>query len=387
MEIPKNRLFRIFTIFLLWLLTSCGKTNTPIPNVNTISPSAMALAMPTESRTITPTPSLTATQTPMVTLSSYPTISYPLKPGPVLTRENAGQAVLLGTIQEKLNHTLGDSQLAWSPDGKELALTTDGDGVRFIDPLTMKEVGEIRQDTEGIVDTPGGIAYSPDGIVFAESIPAGVFSNPGDIVFYGTKTHNKIRDNLNIPGAHALTYNHGGDWIAFDGHTVGSVIDLATDKEIYYFGEDKIEFDFVLFSWDDKYFAFSGNGHPVTLVETNDWKLVNGFDGGGGICFSPDNKWFASKSGIWSLMDFKLTKELGDNYYTERCDFGKENDILINIDSHNDIQIWDILGGELLNSLKRNDNVIYNMALSTDGKFIVSTDYYDDTVNIWGIPG
>jgi hypothetical protein len=379
-------IIRIPGLLLLLLGASCGKTNPSIPDIINVTPPVMVVASPTETRTISPTPSLTATQTPTVTPSPYPTISYPLKPGLVITRENAKSIRLLGAIPEKLFIERAGSQLAWSIDSTQIAVGTDGEGVRIIDPYLMKEVGEIFQAVVGIIDRPGGIAYTPDGKALAVTIPQGIYSNPGDVVFYDITTYKKVGENLSHLGADVLTFSHSGEWLAYGSHTVGWVIDMNNRKDLYEFAESHTDFNFALFSWDDKLFAASGAGmfSPI-LVNTKTWSQA--FELKETICFSPDNKYFAMSPGIWEIEGFHIAEKLGDEFRVGVCDFGKQSDILINTQIDTGIEIWDIEKGELLNAIKPGTNLgnYLNIALSPDGRFIAALDFSKQEVSIWGI--
>jgi WD40 repeat protein len=376
----------IFTFLLiLFLMTSCTELNTTYPDMKSITPPGMSMASPTKIESNTPEVSVMVELTPTITPTYLPNITYPLKPGPIITRENATLVALLGTIPEGSMGGVVGSQLAWSPDSSELAVTTCGEGVKIIDPMAMREIGEINQQIEGIVDCPGGIAYSPDGNILAVSIPQGKYSNPGDISFYETSSFTKVRD---IPsnGAYALKFSHNGKWLAYGGLMGGEVINIETEEQVYQFDETNIDFDFVLFSWDDNYFTASGNGYSPVLVNTGTWTAEYELDGN--ICFSLDNKYIAMNPGIWEMGKYQLVKQFETNYFVGLCDFGKQSDILINSESGVGVVIWDVNSGIILNHFLKmiKFSPYYNMALSPDGKLIAVMDRSTKAVSIWGIP-
>jgi len=346
----------------------------------------MFVFSPTETRTITPTPSVTATQTPTTTLSPYPTIPYPLKPGPVITRENARRIVLLGTVPEKLAGGVAGAQLAWSPDSSRIAVTTEGEGVRIIDPLQMKEIGEILQNTEGIFDQPGGIAYSPDGKWLAVAIPMGVFSNPGDVYLYDSQTYRRGRDIIKWFGAYTLAFSHNGRWLAFGTHTVGGVIDLASGNVLFNFGNRLTDITFILFSWNDEYFtAYGNNMFTPILMNTKTWSLEYEIEGE--ICFSRDNKYFAMAPGIWSLGDFQVIHSFGNNFHIGMCDFGEQGDVLFTSIGGVGLVILETEKGDDLNLLipESNQESINTIALSPDGRMLAVIDWKQGGVSFWGV--
>jgi WD40 repeat protein len=308
--------------------------------------------------------------------------------GSIITKENAAQIELLGSIKENLTESLIGSHLAWSPDGKEIALTTNGDGVRIIDPLTMKEVGEIKQNVQGLIDRPSDVAYSPDGKTIAIAIPTGIFSYPNNVAFYDVITHKTVQKTIHWSGINIINYSHNGRWFTYGSDGTIFVINLQNiqGKELMrYDSDDESRFNYAIFSPNDKYFAFAGMDFPVQIYDTSSWNSVYKYDGGGGgLCFSPDNKYFVNGKGIWSMDNINIVKEFGRELYINVCDYGINGDIIINGEAP--IQILDAKTGEVLNLLK-GDKDIFDIALSPDGRFIASlgSDKYD-SIKLWGIP-
>src|SRR4030042_6872802 len=133
----------------------------------------------TPSTTPSPAPTLTTTST---TGKALPTFSYPITPGPVIDRENAGRLALLGAVTAKTSPYFASGirhQLDWSPDGREIVLASNGDGIRFIDPLNMKDTGGITEISGMAINNPGTEVYSPAGKTIVTTMPAGLQSLPG----------------------------------------------------------------------------------------------------------------------------------------------------------------------------------------------------------------
>ena len=278
------------------------------------------------------------------------------------------------------------AQLAWSPDSSRIAVTTEGEGVRIIDPLQLEEVGEIRQDTEGIFDRPGGIAYSPNGQFLAVTIPCGIYSNPCHTVFYDAHTYSRTGKELEHIGAYVLTFSHNGKWMAYGSNTTAGVINLEPYGGLFQIGERHSLYDFVLFSEDDRYFAVSGvNFADPLLVNTATWSLEYELDGL--ICFSPDHFHFAMTPGIWELESYQKVMTFGEEYSIGLCNFGKEGDILINSKSESRLDIWDTATGELLATLGEEtvNGRWYSFSLSPDGRLIALVDWDAGGVSFWGI--
>lgn len=375
---------RVFAFILA--MASCSVLESPSTTQTIIPPAGKNVSL-TETTAISYTTVMTETLNHTVTLSPYPSVSSPVKPGPIITRDNADQLALLGNVPEGNIGGLVGGQLAWSPDSKQIAITTNGEGIRIIDPLVLREIGEIKQkNREGIIDSPGGIAYSPDGKILAVSIPSGKYSNPGNIAFYDTSTYEKVREDLPSYGAYVIKYSHNGKWLAYGGFMGGEVVDLESGKQIYNFVENNVEFYSVQFSWDDKYFMAAGNGYFSVLVNTESWITV--YELNGNTCFSPDNKYFAMEPGIWEIESNQLVKGFKVEYFIGLCDFGKKGDILINSESGVGIEVWDLYTGELINLFLRMTNYgpFYSMALSPDGRIIAIMDRQEKAVSFWSIP-
>jgi WD40 repeat protein len=377
-------------LFLL-ILSSCSKNISLLPT-ETINDIGMIEFTQTKMQTTTALLSLTGTPTPSVTPSPWQTVSYPLTAGPVITRDNVEEVVLLGTIHENINPSPFSSQIAWSPDSKHFAITTYRDGVKIIDPMIMEEIGEITQNIEGIIDTPGGVDYSPDGTIIAVAIPTGIFSVPNDIAFYDSKTYKYLERKNGAGGIKEIRYSHNGKWMAIGAGYSISVYELSINHPpwVMFFGYDDLaEFYYSRFSADDKYFGAVGAYYPMQIYETSTWSLLHqsDFTNSGGFCFSPDGKNYANKSGVWSMDNFSLETVFTSNYFISTCEYGINGDIIISVGNERGIiNVWDSDTGKSIISLEGQED-ISNLALSPDGRFIASLGWFDDkTIKIWGIP-
>jgi WD40 repeat protein len=388
-------------LLLLFLSVSCGGVTPespefsppPPPSMNEPSPTRTKLpppgthepSPPTGTLPAFPTASRTSPPTSTATATLNPTVNYPLKSGPVINGENAGRIIRLGTVHEKLAGGEVGAQLAWSPDSSRIAVTTEGEGVRIIDPLQMKEVGEIRQETEDVFDRPGGIAYTPDGRFLAVSVPFGIYSNPREVVFYDVLTLHEAGRLPHRIGANVLTFSHNGRWMAYGTFGVAGVVNLEPFGGLFYTGEKHSNFTFVLFSEDDRFFAVSGdNFASPLLLETATWSLEYELEGE--ICFSPDNLHFAMAPGIWELGSFQEVMIFGEDFFIGVCSFGRQGDILINSQSGTGLDIWDTATGELLAILgDQMEYEWYSFSLSPDGRLIALADWDAGGVSFWGV--
>jgi WD40 repeat protein len=395
---PVARMFFSAMLLILPLASCRGGETPPIPEMPTGTYSEARLPLfsstpptpsVTPSTTLSPSPTLTTTST---TGKALPTFSYPITPGPVINRENAGRLALLGAVNAKtsskgsrLRHPLD-----WSPDGREIVLASNGDGIRFIDPLNMKDIGGITEINGVAINNPGTVVYSPDGKTIATTMTAGLANDPGPIYFIDSKTHIENHKIIDETETLMITYNHAGNRMAVGSRFFISVYDFTLDNWIWYSNDERNElYNFVSFSWDDRYLAFTGE-YGTGMVNTSTWEFVKSIDDMYlyvPLCFSRDSKYYSITPGIWSLDDFTLVKTFSEEYTFGICEYGKENDIVIGLKDQTEIQIWDVEKGDLITEITGQQGRICDMVLSPDGRFIVTAEGFESPmVKIWGIP-
>jgi hypothetical protein len=387
-------LFLLSALLILPLASCQGGEKPPIPQMptGTYTETRMPLFSsipPTSSPTPSPAPTLTTTSTASKAL---PTFSYPITPGPVIDRENAGRLALLGAVTAKA--TSKESRLRhpldWSPDGREIVLASNGDGIRFIDPLNMKDIGGITEISGVAINNPGTVVYSPDGKTIVTTMPAGLQSLPGPIYFIDSQTYIENHKSLNRTETLMIAYNHTGKLMAVGTRFKISVYDFTIDNWIWQGSDEGNEFfDSVSFSWDDRYLTYTGE-YGTRMVNTSTWEYVKAIDDmylWAPLCFSRDSNYYSSPPGIWSLDDFTLVKTFSEEYAFGICDYGKENDIVIGLKDKTEIQIWDVEKGDLITKITGPRGSIYDVVLSPDGRFIVTAEGFESPmVKIWGIP-
>jgi WD40 repeat protein len=389
-----TQLFVLPSLLILPLASCRGGETPPIPQMptGTYSETRLPLFSPTpvtHSTTPSPAPTLTTTGTASKAL---PTFSFPITPGPVINRENAGRLALLGAVNEKTfpKTSLLRHPIDWSPDGREIVLASAGDGIRFIDPLNMKDIGGITEINGMAINYPGTAVYSPDGKTIVTTMPAGLESMPGPIYFIDSKTHLENHKKIDEMETLMIAFNHTGTRMAIGTRFYVLVYDFTIDKWIWQDNDEGNEFfGYVSFSWDDRYLTYTGE-YGTRMVNTSTWEYVKKIDDMRTyfpLCFSRDSKYFSSPLGIWSLDDFTLVKTFSGEYAFDICEYGKENDIVISLTSQTIIQIWDVEKGDLLTEITGPQGYIYDMVLSPDGRFIATAEGFENPmVNIWGIP-
>jgi WD40 repeat protein len=252
-----------------------------------------------------------------------------------------------GTTQFQLR------QVAFSNDGKFLAVTTDGtrDGVRFgqiklLDAKTGDEKRTIKHDCD-ITD----IAFSPDCKKVAAS------DLDGRVFLWNTAdgTEDKV---MNIGRAvHALTISPDGKTLAagcWKGEKAGeiSLWDLQAGQIKHRFADQEIgQIHSVAFSPDSKSVAGGGQDKHVRIWDVETGLLEHVLGGKDAVyrelCFSPDGKLLAGAGPA-------------------------------------DVPVWEVASGKILRTLRGHQGVVSSAVFSARGE-ILTTCGSDKTIRFWRI--
>jgi WD40 repeat protein/serine/threonine protein kinase len=233
--------------------------------------------------------------------------------------------------------------IAYSPDGRELAVATSESGVRLLDASTRKE-----RSLHGGDDKPIAVAYSPDGAFLATG---------------------------NIEGRLEL-------W------------DLATGTRIHT-GESGGIIGDLAFSPDGTKLAVTGPRAEVHLWNLRPWKLEQKLLGHSagvkGLSFSPDGRLLASSSldgtvRLWDLAARSALRTLSaEGAPLRKASFNRDGGLIAAAGQDGGVRIWDSRSGRLWHTLKGHLSIAMDVAFSPDGRWLASNSS-DGSVRLWRLP-
>ncbi len=261
---------------VLALLAGCGPTPTPLPSP-TASPSATWTPSPTPTRTPTATPTFTPTPTPTPT---------PAQIGTPFSQPAEGIIELtLPRIVELARWGSGtSSDVAWSPDGRILALATSL-GISLYDSHTLEELVKLSSADARLV------AFSPDGQILASAgdglilwdVPSG-----RQIIAFGTTAAARALDlRFSADGQQIGLVGADGERMKFERWPV----DGSEPLESLNIGGEVARITTAVLSPDFSLVAAHGDG-PVQLFRTSDGASLTSLNYSpalpGPLAFSPD---------------------------------------------------------------------------------------------------
>ncbi|OTA95499.1 hypothetical protein M434DRAFT_393726 [Hypoxylon sp. CO27-5] len=278
------------------------------------------------------------------------------------------------------------SDLAFTPDGKQIASGSNFEAVRFWDVATKT----TRCKYEGSTDKMSSVAISPDGMTLAagsDDFTVMAWNIRTGALLYALQAHSGwVNSVFFSPDGKLLASGSMDETIA--------LWDAATGQEVRRFDNQSSCVNSATFSPDGLLIAAGSVDHIVRL-----WGISNGveeirqiFDGHSGsinsVRFSPNGRQIVSGSDDMTikLWDITIGAECnslkGHTKKVMAVAFSPDSRLLASGSEDRTVRLWDAVSGNPLVILKDNSSGVNSVLFSPDSNFLASSSF-DDEVRLW----
>ena len=295
-------------------------------------------------------------------------------------------AVQRSRVRETLRRPGAVAALAYSPDGRFLAVGGVGDVLRW-DQSSM-----ISTTLKGAAQETYAVAYSADGTRIAAADANGAL-----VVWNAASASEELRfsmgeDNL----AFGLDFSPDGMLLAAAGLDGGArVFDLVSRSEKFNLKDVNAAYLIGLdISPDGKHLATAGSDGFARIWALDSGQQLSGFDHQTGVAavrFSPDGRRLASTDSIgvariWDLANERVPQQVisSPSNQLQSLDYSPDGTLLATASTDGTVQIWEIASGTLLLALNGHDTTVRAVAFRADGDEL-ATASDDSTVRLWDL--
>jgi WD40 repeat protein len=323
---------------------------------------------PNHNKVITPT--LIPSPTPTLTPTPMPPL--PIGPDSV---DRLTQSAVLGQGYS--------TDVAWSPDGKTLALGTSMDVLLYDTPRLTSQprplgisIGEVTS-----------VAFSPDGTQLA------IGGRLGTALWDMVNGQERVLQRSD-GGVLEVAFSPDGTRLASrreDG--MARIWNTTTGQMWNGFGRGVLS---IAFSPDGTTLAAGSDDETVQFWDMRTGQQLNTFRGHTSevlsVAFSPDGTRLASGGDdntvrLWDVDTGEMLAVLeGHTQDVAIVAFSPDGQILASGSYDNSVRLWDVAAGELRATLEGHTGDVRSLAFSPDGTILVSTSSWEDnTVRLWDV--
>jgi WD40 repeat protein len=295
----------------------------------------------------------------------------------------SGSAISPGNIERvaQLQFLESDNvkQIAWSPDGKLLAIGTYH--IYFYDAQTLEQI-YVMDSLQWV----NSIAFSPDGTLLASA-------SMGDSVqLWEVGGWGELRILAGSGDTESVAFSPDGRMLATATGSTVKLWDVASGNELRTLPAGPVRT--VAFSPDGRTLAASAGvaGQEIKLwdVESgNELRTLTGHSNWiNSVVFSPDGQTLASGSvdntvRLWDVASGRQVRALtGHTNQVESVAFSPDGRLLASASWDLTVKLWDVASGNELRSLTGHTGWVTSVAFSPDGAVLASGS---ETVRLWGL--